>query len=60
MAKSHEPVLEFLRISKGVSNLRELHHFSWDTLEDMRIKGVIRITRINSGYEVRLNPERVA
>jgi hypothetical protein len=60
MAKSHEPVLEFLKASEGVSSLRELHHFSWDTLEDMRVKGVIRVTRINCGYEVRLNPARVS
>ena len=60
MAKSHEPVLEFLKISKGVSSLRELHHFSWDTLEDMRVKGIIKITKIESGYEVRLDQVEVS
>ena len=60
MAKSHEPVLEFLKASEGVCDLRDLRHFSWDTLEDMRAEGVVRITRISCGYEVRVNPARVS
>ena len=28
MAKSHEPVLEFLKASEGVSDLRDLRHFN--------------------------------